>query len=185
MHPKIWRDWNKDCERKIVKKDCERKIVRERLWKKIVKERLWKNECERMIVKERLWNKDCEGKIVKWRVWTKDRLWKKDSEREIERQIESERLKEKACRDVESHFWLFPFIWVSKKRITDRQTNGPMDRWTNRQVDGWTEISSYRGAWTDLKMTGNIRWMTGKYNRKDTGISCTVAFVYNDINGGP
>ena len=34
----------------------------------------------------------------------KERLQKKDSEREIERQIESKRLKEEACRDMESHF---------------------------------------------------------------------------------
>ena len=43
-------------------------------------------------------------KIMKERDTVKERLWKKDCEREIERQIESKRLKEDACRDMGSHF---------------------------------------------------------------------------------
>ena len=42
----------------------------------------------------------------------KERFLKKDSEREIERQIESKRLKEEACRDMGSHFQLFSPIFA-------------------------------------------------------------------------
>ena len=59
----------------------------------------------------------------------KERLWKTGRQREIRTQIESKRLKEEACRDVESHCRLFsPIFTMSKKRITDQhtdqQTNG-------------------------------------------------------------
>ena len=53
-------------------------------------------ECENKIWKEDYEKKDCERKIV----------------RDIERHIKSERLKEKACRDVESHFRPFSYIFA-------------------------------------------------------------------------
>ena len=45
MRPKFCRDWDKDCERKIVK------------------ERLWRKDCEKEIVKERLFWR-CDSKVL-------------------------------------------------------------------------------------------------------------------------
>ena len=56
--------------------------------------------------------------------------------RDKERQIKSERLKEKACGEVESHFRPFSSIFAeSKKTGTDGRTHGPMDRRTNGPTD--------------------------------------------------
>ena len=62
--------------------------------------------------------------------------------RDIERQIKSERLKEKACGDVESHLRPFSSFFVEPKKMG----YGRMDQWT----DGRTDIPSYRDAWTYL-----------------------------------
>ena len=55
---------------------------------------------------------------------------------EIERQIESEKWKEKACRDVKSHFDHFsPFLM---SQGTDQWTDGPTDGPTDGRADGRT-----------------------------------------------
>ena len=60
--------------------------------------------------------------------------------RDIERQIKSGRLKEKACGDVESHFRPFSSIFAKSKKMGYGRT------------DRWTDIPSYRDARTHLKM---------------------------------
>ena len=107
-----------------------------------------------MILEQRLWKKESQMKIKKEREIVKERSRKKDFERE------SKRLKERACREVESQFWPFsPFLRWKTKCIMDRQkdqrtdqwTNGgmdwqmdqPMDSWTNRRTDGRTDRWTY------------------------------------------
>ena len=76
--------------------------------------------------------------------------------RDIERQIKSVRLKEKACGDVESHFRPFSSIFAKSKKMgygrTDGRIDGPTDGPTDRRTDRRTDIPSYRDAWTHLKM---------------------------------
>ena len=60
-----------------------------------------------MILEQRLWKKESQMEIKKEREIVKERSQKKDFERE------SKRLKEKACREVESQFWpFFPIFAV-------------------------------------------------------------------------
>ena len=66
--------------------------------------------CEKKILKE-----DFERRIV----------------RDIERQIKSERLKEKACGDVESHFRPFSSIFAESKKMGYGPTDGPTDQRTD------------------------------------------------------
>ena len=62
--------------------------------------------------------------------------------REIERQIKSERLKEKACRDVVSHFRPFSSIFAGSKKMSYGWTYG----WTNGQTDRQTEGQGEKGV---------------------------------------
>ena len=75
----------------------------------------------------------------------------KDCKREIERQIESEKWKEKACRDVKSHFDHFsPFLMSQgTDQWTGQWTDKPMDGPTDGQIDGRTfPLIEMRGdAW--------------------------------------
>ena len=75
--------------------------------------------------------KDCERRIV----------------RDIKRQIKSERLKEIACGEVESHFRPYSSISAESKKMDE----GPTDRPTDGQMDQWTDIPSFRDAWTHPK----------------------------------
>ena len=54
--------------------------------------------------------------------------------RDFERQIKSERLKEKACGEVESHFGPFSSIFAVSKKTS----YGPTDGLTDRRTDGQT-----------------------------------------------
>ena len=67
--------------------------------------------------------------------------------RDTERQNKSERLKERACGDVESHFRPFSSIFAKLKKMGYGGTDGP----TDGPTDGRTDIPSYRDAWTHLK----------------------------------
>ena len=89
-----------------------------------------------------------------------ERFWKMDCETEIESQIRSVRLKEKACIGVEIHFWP-SFLLSLKKRVTDQRTDQRMDQQTDWRMDWrtdqwivrrWTDIPFYRDAWTHLTM---------------------------------
>ena len=59
----------------------------------------------------------------------------------MERQIKSDRSKEKACGGMESHFWPFSPIYAEekKKRVTDGPTDQPMEKRTDGQTDGPTD----------------------------------------------
>ena len=75
--------------------------------------------------------------MIVWKKIAKESLWYIDCEGQIERQIESIRLKEEACGDMESHF--LPFL------LSEKMGYEPTDR--------RTDITSYRD---DIKIFSSI-----------------------------
>ena len=115
--------------------------------------------------------------------------------RDIERQIKSGRLKEKACVDVESHFWPFSSIFALSKKTHYGRTDGPTDRPTDRRTNGPTdprmEIPSYRDAWTHLKMQSkpilepNPEYVTRQKMHISYSFSSKVVFAKNIFSCKP